>query len=145
MIGLSHILFILIGYFLLDYISQYINAEEWSSKFAAAVFGFLGLKLLLEGIGDRGAVEIKDRELSLRSSFLLTLATSIDALIVGGALDSISSSIPIAIQALCIGLIAFVMTLVGLSLGCRASKRLGRWATIFGGVILWGIAVYTLL
>jgi putative Mn2+ efflux pump MntP len=40
--------------------------------------------------------------------------------------------VPVAL----IGLIAFLMTLVGMKIGDQAGKRLGKWAELAGGVVL---------
>ncbi len=64
----------------------------------------------------------------------LSVATSLDALAVGISFSLIGVQIllPVAL----IGLIAFLMTLVGMKIGDRAGKRLGKWAERAGGVVL---------
>lgn len=74
----------------------------------------------------------------------LSIATSIDALAVGVTLSLIGVA-PIWTPAVVIGLVALVMTLVGMKLGKKAGVLLGSWAEKIGGVVLIGIAVRILV
>jgi manganese efflux pump family protein len=76
-----------------------------------------------------------------RGWMLLTLAvaTSIDALAVGFGFSLLNISIwgP----ALLIGVVAFIMTLVGLQIGCRVGLTFGERMEILGGLLLIGIGI----
>ncbi|MDH5298904.1 MAG: manganese efflux pump MntP family protein, partial [Desulfobulbaceae bacterium] len=76
-----------------------------------------------------------------RTLILLSVATSIDALAVGisFALLGISVWLP----ALIIGIVASMLTVAGLYLGCFAgsASRLGVKAEIAGGLVLIGIGI----
>ncbi len=69
----------------------------------------------------------------------LALATSIDAFAVGTSLSlfNISIWIPVAV----IGVVAFLMTALGMVLGCRLGQWLGRRMEMVGGLILLFIAL----
>lgn len=64
----------------------------------------------------------------------LSVATSLDALAVGISFSLIG--VEIMAPAALIGLIAFLMTLVGMKIGDQAGKRLGKWAEWAGGAVL---------
>lgn len=70
---------------------------------------------------------------------VLSLATSIDALAVGLSMAFLRVSIwrPSAV----IGLVAFSFTVVGILLGSRIGRVLGRWPEVVGGLVLLGIGV----
>ena len=68
------------------------------------------------------------------SLVLLSIATSIDALAVGFSLSVIGVSI--WLPSLIIGLVAGILTVVGMLMGGRIGDRWGSRVEIFGGVIL---------
>jgi putative Mn2+ efflux pump MntP len=76
---------------------------------------------------------------------LLSLAvlTSIDALATGVALAFEKTNILLA--AVTIGMMTFLIVILGFFLGGRAGERLGRWAGVLGGLILIGIGTRVLL
>ncbi len=65
---------------------------------------------------------------------VLSVATSLDALAVGLSLAALS--VAIFYPAAVIGLVAFVMTVVGMRLGPVLGKIIGRRAELLGGLIL---------
>ncbi len=67
----------------------------------------------------------------------LSLATSVDALGVGISLAMIRASI--LISACAVGLIATILTLVGMSLGRRVQALWGKRVEVLGGLILLAI------
>ncbi len=81
--------------------------------------------------------------LNLRTLFLLSIATSIDALAVG--LSYRMAGEPILFPALIIGVITFVLSFVGTEFGKRIGSRLERWAELGGGLVLIGIGVKVLV
>ena len=80
-----------------------------------------------------------------RGLLLLTLsvATSIDALAVGLTFAFLEVDITLASST--IGVVAFVATAVGLLLGRRAGKLVGRRAETVGGMVLIGIGLRIIL
>jgi len=73
----------------------------------------------------------------------LSVATSIDALVVGLSFAFLEISIITA--SLTIGIVAFVITAIGFLLGRKIGKLIGRRAEAIGGVILIGIGLRILL
>ena len=74
---------------------------------------------------------------------MLSVATSIDALAVGLSLAVLG--VDIWYPALVIGVVAGVLTVVGLELGCRFGSLLGRRMEVVGGLILVAIGVKILV
>jgi manganese efflux pump family protein len=70
---------------------------------------------------------------------LLSVATSIDALAVGLSLGVIQTSI--LYPASVIGVVCFIMTLVGARLGPVVGRAVGKRAELLGGLILIGIGL----
>ena len=65
---------------------------------------------------------------------MLSVATSIDALVVG--ISFAMTGISIWVAALVIGLTTFTLSLAGFVIGNRFGARYERAATIFGGIAL---------
>ena len=89
---------------------------------------------------DKAAASDPTRGMSL---VLLSVATSIDALAVGFSLSLLGVSI--WTPALVIGLVAGVLTVIGMLLGRRAGDRWGPRVEIAGGLILIGIGLKILV
>ena len=76
----------------------------------------------------------KSSKLSNFDIFILSIATSIDALAVGVSFSFLSISIlPIII---CIGTITFILCFIGVLMGNKVGYFLGSFAKFLGGVIL---------
>ena len=73
----------------------------------------------------------------------LSIATSIDALAVG--LTFAFLEVNIALASSTIGVIAFTVTAIGIFIGRKAGKLLGRRAEAIGGLVLIGIGLRILL
>ena len=70
---------------------------------------------------------------------LLSIATSIDALAVGLSLAFLK--VGIIYPSIVIGIVAFLMTAVGMRFGGLLGRVAGRWAELTGGLILIGIGL----
>jgi putative Mn2+ efflux pump MntP len=104
---------------------------------------FVGTRMIWESFrsegGEHKAVDIT-KGLNL---IILSLATSIDSLAVGFSFAFINSNIHVA--AAIIGTVAFTISVIGFRVGRRIGGWLGRWAELFGGIILIGIGIRVLL
>lgn len=106
---------------------------------------------LLSAIGCRmiyGALRRKESErqanqLTLYVLFVLSIATSIDALAVGISFAFLE--ILIAKPIIVIGLVTFSLSFLGVMLGRELGRLLGKRIEILGGCILIGIGVKILL
>jgi putative Mn2+ efflux pump MntP len=116
--------------------------ESFDHWIAFGLLAFVGLRMIWESFrtdGDGRAVEIT-KGLAL---MVLSVATSIDALAVG--ISFAFFDVNLAYTCLIIGTIALTLTLVGLSLGKKIGKVVGKRAEIVGGIVLIGIGIRILL
>jgi putative Mn2+ efflux pump MntP len=74
---------------------------------------------------------------------VLSIATSIDALAVGLSYSMLGE--PILLPATVIGLVTFVLCLVGCEFGKKIGEKFERWATLAGGLVLVGIGAKILI
>lgn len=138
--GLFQFLMPVIGWLAGLSVERYISGyDHW---LAFALLGFIGGKMIHEAVrggGEDRAVTDPTRGISL---VLLSIATSMDALAVGLSLGVLR--IRIWYPAVVIGMVAGVLTAVGMHLGAPLGNRIGRKMEVFGGVILVGIGCYIL-
>jgi putative Mn2+ efflux pump MntP len=108
---------------------------------AFGVLFVLGLRMISESMhpAEEGRAYDPTRGWSLVG---LSVATSVDALAVGVSFGLIGTSI--WIPALVIGLVAFLLSLVGCRIGKQAGNYLGPWAERIGGLVLIGIGAHIL-
>lgn len=126
----------LAGRSLINIISGY---DHW------VVFGLLlavGIHMLWESFRGEEAGEKLDLT---RGWALISLAviTSIDALATGLALAF--QQVNIAVAAIAIGAVTFIVVIAGFVIGGRVGALLGRWAGVLGGLILIGIGTRVLI
>ena len=120
---------------------------------AALVFG-IGAKMLWEVLRGRPGEAIERGEQALEKALhvrqpadptrgwslvVLSVATSLDALVVGFSLGLRGAEI--WWTGGLIGVTAAAMSLAGVGIGKHAGKRLGRWAEVGGALILMGLGV----
>jgi putative Mn2+ efflux pump MntP len=117
--------------------------ESFDHWVAFGLLACVGIRMIWESFrseaGEHKAVDITKGS----TLIILSLATSIDALAVGFSFAFINSNTYLA--AVIIGIVAFSISLMGFRLGIRIGGWLGRWAELFGGIILLGIGVRVLL
>lgn len=77
--------------------------------------------------------------LELKTLFILSVATSIDALAVGLSYSMLNE--PILLPSTIIGLVTLALCLVGTEFGKRIGAALERWAELAGGAVLVGIGI----
>ena len=81
--------------------------------------------------------------LSARRLCLLAIATSIDALAVGVSMAFMN--VPVLLSAVVIGVVAFVLSVVGGLAGRRLGALFQRRAELVGGLVLVGIGIKILV
>lgn len=159
MFALFQALMPLTGWVCVHTVAQMFAAfERLIPWIALALLGFIGGKMLIEGIregrsngeaadecpGECPAAESGTADLSTKLGFgallLQGIATSIDALSVGFTIAEYGV-IEAVVSALIISAVTFVICMGGLTLGRRAGEHLSGKAGILGGVILIGIGV----
>ncbi len=125
----------MIGWVCVHTVVQYF---QWFEKFipwiALALLGFIGGKMLYEGIRDRNE-EPELCGVGVTALLLQGVATSIDALSVGFTIaeyDWFSA----LLAAVIISIVTFIICMLGIFIGKQAGTRLAGKATILGGAIL---------
>ena len=140
--GGSQALMPLVGYFLGAAFQKYITAvDHWV---AFALLAIIGGRMVW-GALRHGAGEEEDAppDLSARRLCLLAIATSIDALAVGVSMAFMN--VPVLLSAVVIGVVAFVLSLVGGLVGKRLGSLFQRRAELVGGLVLIAIGVKILI
>ncbi|MDP4290809.1 MAG: manganese efflux pump MntP family protein [Bacteroidota bacterium] len=120
----------LIGWFAGKRISDYLaNYDHW---IAFGLLLIIGIRMLLES---RKKDEDKTfNPLNIWYMIYMSLATSIDALIVGFSFAFINTNIYISI--LIIGTVTFISAMLGILFGKKAGILFGKKMEILGGLIL---------
>jgi len=129
----------LIGWFSGIGIEKYI--KEFDHWIAFLLLSFIGIKMIYEGLKKKEI--LKDEELKILTLIGQSFATSIDAFAVGISFALLNLSI--VTPVLIIGLITFVVSLIGLQLGKYFGKKIGKSVEILGGIVLFGIGLKILI
>lgn len=141
--GLFQFLMPLIGCFTGAFIGKYIN--NFGKWIAFAILAGLGIKMIIDAV-IKFIKKDKCEAIDISRGFKLIIVgitTSIDAFIAGLSLGLLDFNI--FISAITIGIITFLLSLIGVYLGKVAGFVLGKWAEIFGGIILIGLGIKALL
>jgi len=110
---------------------------------AFVLLAFVGGKMIIEASRGHGSERISRDPTKGWSLIMLSFATSLDALAVGLSFGILGISI--WFPALVIGVVASVMTVLGMVFGRRIGARWGSRVEIIGGGILIAIGVKILL
>lgn len=125
-----------IGFFLGALFADAIEAfDHWVAFGLLAVIGINMLKEALEKKDESADEQEKDADLSVRTMFLMAVATSIDALAVGISLAMVGS-VNIWLAAVFIGICTFLLSALGVKVGNVFGSRYEKKAEMVGGVIL---------
>jgi putative Mn2+ efflux pump MntP len=128
----------LIGYFLGSLFANMITKyDHW---IAFVLLLFIGGNMVREACGQE---ETLDNSMTVKSMFLLAVATSIDALAVGVTFAFLDVSILPAV--LCIGVTTFVFSAAGVKIGSIFGTKYHAKAELFGGIVLILIGLKILL
>jgi putative Mn2+ efflux pump MntP len=132
--------FPVIGWLFGEVVREYISAiDHWV---AFVLFVLIGGKMFLEGKKENGSLT-NFNPFKLSVLLGLSIATSIDALVVGlsfGFLD-----LPILFPVLVIGFVTFVASMLGMLFGKNISAKRSHQSLMIGGLILVAMGVKILL
>ena len=127
------------GWICVHTIVQYFRAfEKLIPWIALALLGFIGGKMLIEGIKGEEAEEAA--ELSAGALFMQGVATSIDALSVGFTISEYGWFMAL-VCSLIVAIVTFFICEAGLAIGKKFGTKLSGKASVLGGVILIGIGL----
>lgn len=138
--GAFHVIMPIIGFYIGKYFDTIItNYDHW---IAFVLLSYIGIKMIVgffKKSGQKKEVHFKNETELL----LLSLAVSIDALIIGVTFGF--SETTILAPALIIGFFALLITSIGLLIGEKIYEMKFRYAEIIGGLVLIGIGLKTLI
>ena len=105
-----------------------VSIDHW---IAFALLSFIGGKMIYEA----SILEKKEAQLATISTlFVLAIATSIDAFAVG--ITFVFLSVNILLPIIIIGIVTFIISYIGVWIGCNVGKNLSGKAEVIGGIIL---------
>ena len=126
----------MLGWICVHTVLQYFQAfEALIPWIALALLGFIGGKMLYEGIKNRNKTVDEIPKLGVAALLVQGVATSIDALSVGFTIAAYELLYALLIAAI-IAILTFIICLCGIEIGKRAGTKLAGKAGILGGVIL---------
>jgi putative Mn2+ efflux pump MntP len=102
---------------------------------------FVGSKMFMEGFNKGGGRQ--SDYTGVKAVILLSIATSIDALVVGVSFSLLKQGL--LLPVILIGAVSFIFTIAGGIIGRKAGQMLGKRAEVLGGLILIGIGVKILI
>ena len=123
----------LIGYFLGTMFAGAIKSvDHW---IAFALLAIIGVNMLKEAFSKECDCESHDADLSVKTMFIMAVATSIDALAVGISL-AMTGNVNIFTAVALIGVITFALSVAGVKIGNVFGSRFEKKAQAAGGIIL---------
>ena len=133
----------LIGFFLGTLFAEAIEAvDHWV---AFVLLGIIGFNMLKEAFSkDCDCCELHDADLSVKTMFVMAVATSIDALAVGISL-AMAGDVNIFTAVLLIGAFTCGMSTLGVKIGNIFGTRFEKKAQAAGGIILIVLGLKILL
>jgi len=123
----------LIGFFLGTMFADAIVAIDHWIAFGLLVI--IGVNMLKEAFSKECDCEEQDADLSVKTMFVMAIATSIDALAVGISL-AMAGNVNIFLAVALIGITTFALSALGVKIGNIFGSRFEKPAQIAGGVIL---------
>lgn len=107
---------------------------------AFLLISVIGIKMIYESSSD---TEFSDNIFSLKEIFILAIATSIDAFVVGISFALLNT--PILIPTVTIGVMAFILSFTGVYIGKKLKYVFEKEIGILGGLFLIGIGLFILI
>ena len=105
-----------------------ISVDHWV---AFALLIFIGGKMIYEA----SVLEKKKMQVAaIPTLFILAIATSIDAFAVG--ITFVFLNVNILLPVIIIGIVTFIISYIGVWIGCNFGKNLSGKAEVIGGIIL---------
>ena len=132
----------LIGFFLGSLFAEAIvSVDHW---IAFILLSIIGINMLREAFSKEEECDCNEADLSVKTMFIMAVATSIDALAVGITL-ALAGDVNIFLAVTLIGIITFVMSCAGVKIGNIFGSRFEKKAQLAGGIILIALGLKILL
>ena len=128
-----------IGFFLGTTFERFItNVDHWV---AFILLVGIGINMVKEAFNKKS--ENRNDNVDMKTMLVLSIATSIDALAIGITFACLK--IHIVMPVITIGLITFIISVIGVKIGNRFGNKYEKKAEIMGGVILILLGIKILL
>ena len=128
-----------LGYFLGTTFERFItNVDHWV---AFILLVGIGINMVKEAFNKES--ENRNDNVDMKTMLVLSIATSIDALAIGITFACLK--IHIVMPVITIGLITFIISVIGVKIGNRFGNKYEKKAEIIGGVILILLGIKILL
>ncbi len=119
--------------------------ETFDHWVAFGLLAIIGLNMLKEALSrDCDCCEEHSADLSVKTMFVMAVATSIDAMAVGISL-AMAGDVSIVLAAVLIAAVTFFMCALGVKIGSIFGSRFEKKAQVAGGVILIVLGLKILL
>ncbi|MCQ2789661.1 MAG: manganese efflux pump MntP family protein [bacterium] len=135
-VGFFQFLMPVIGYFFANLVVDFV--QPFSSFIVFMIFTILGVKFIFDAFKKDEQDEICQNNLGFKYIFIVSVATSIDALSAGVSLSF--SGDKIFFPSIVIGVVTFINSLIAFWTGNLFKNFQTKYLTIFGGVILIALA-----
>lgn len=124
----------LIGWFLVHTLIEKFKAfEKFIPWIALLLLAYIGIKMIIDGASNND--EQCQSSLSFSGLIIQGIATSIDALSVGFTIANYSFSSAL-LETIIIGIVTFIISILGIVIGKKFGTKFSNKASIFGGIIL---------
>lgn len=134
--GIFQMIMPIIGYYLGNLFSKRII--KYNPYISTILLIIIGILMLLEKNDDKLQNNLKIKEL-----LMLSIATSIDALVIGISLSFLKNHI--FSSSLIIGIVTFILCFIGYKIGNLLNKKIGKYSNLIGGITLIIIGIKILL
>ncbi len=129
-----------IGFFIGVLFSDFI--EKFDHWIVFLLLLYLGFNMIKESLSKTSKMPLKN-DISIKNMFILSLATSIDALAIGITLAIVKANILLVMLFICI--ITFAFCFLGVIIGNKFGEKNKKLASVFGGLILIGLGLKIVL
>lgn len=138
--GIFQMLMPVIGYFLGTAFEGFVTSvDHW---IAFILLTLIGGNMIKEAFSKESSENCND-SVDLKTMVILAIATSIDELAVGITFAFLQTNIVLAVTV--IGIITFIMSLIGVKIGNTFGNKYEKKAELIGGLILILIGIKILL
>ena len=127
-VGFFHFIMPLLGRLFGNFLFNFININP--DLIVCIILSFIGFQMVMSSFGEDEEVHL----MKFSEYFLFAFAVSIDSFSVGITFTKVSYSV--IISSFIFSFFSFVFTLIGLLIGNKIEKLMGKLSTIIGGVIL---------
>ena len=133
----------LIGFFIGISIENYVEAfDHW---IAFGLLTFLGWKMIHESFSKDDDSAKRTNPLDPKILIMMSLATSIDALIVGVTFALSYNDLNLYLTTFVIGITTYIFSMLGILFGKKTGLRFGKKMEMLGGFILFLIGLKILI